>query len=203
MGNKEHWENVFSQKQQNEVSWYQPIPKSSIAFFESSDVPLDAKIIDVGSGDSYFIDYLVEKGYKNIYALDISEHALNKLKNRLGEKAQHVNWVVSDILDFRSDVTFDYWHDRAAFHFLADKNDVNKYIEIANDFISPKGILMVATFSDSGPLKCSGLNIQQYSKTDLENQFSNYFIKIKCIEETHPTPFNTTQNFTFCSFVKK
>ena len=203
MNKKEHWENVFSQKQQNEVSWYQPVPKSSIEFFESNNVPLDANIIDVGSGDSYFIDYLIDKGYKNVYALDISEHALNRLKTRLGEKAKNVHWIVSDILDFKSDVTFDYWHDRAAFHFLADKKDVNKYISITHDYVAPKGKMMVATFSDSGPLKCSGLNIQQYSKTDLENQFANYFDKIKCVNETHPTPFNTSQNFTFCSFMKK
>lgn len=203
MNKKEHWENVFSQKQQNEVSWYQPVPKSSIEFFESNNVPLDANIIDVGSGDSYFIDYLIDKGYKNVFALDISEHALNRLKTRLGEKAKNVYWIVSDILDFKSDVAFDYWHDRAAFHFLADKKDINKYISITHDYVAPKGIMMVATFSDSGPLKCSGLNIQQYSKIDLENQFANYFDKIKCVNETHQTPFSTNQNFTFCSFIKK
>lgn len=203
MNKKEHWENVFSQKQQNEVSWYQPVPKASIEFFESNNIPKDANIIDVGSGDSYFIDYLVDKGYNNIYALDISEHALNRLKTRLGEKANSVHWIVSDVLDFKPSINFDYWHDRAAFHFLSDPNDVNKYISLTSEYIKPNGKMMVATFSDSGPLKCSGINIKQYSKEELANQFSKSFQKIKCIEETHPTPFNTTQNFTFCSFVKK
>ena len=118
MNKKEHWESVFSQKQQTEVSWHQPVPKSSIDFFESNSVPKDATIIDVGSGDSYFIDYLVNNGYQNVYALDISEHALNRLKIRLGDKANRVNWIVSDVLDFKAPVTFDYWHDRAAFHLL-------------------------------------------------------------------------------------
>lgn len=203
MSKKEHWENVFSQKQQNEVSWYQPVPKASIEFFEANNVSKDAKIIDVGSGDSYFIDYLIDKGYKNIYALDISENALNRLKNRLGEKAQSVHWIVSDVLDFKADTHFDYWHDRAAFHFLSDPNDVNKYISITDEYINKNGKMMVATFSDSGPLKCSGINIKQYSKDELAEQFAKLFEKIKCVDETHPTPFNTTQNFTFCSFVKK
>ena len=126
-----------------------------------------------------------------------------RLKIRLGAKADKVHFIVSDILDFKPTVKFDYWHDRAAFHFLADKDEVNKYISITQNYIAPKGKMMVATFSDSGPLKCSGLNIQQYSKSDLENQFANYFDKIKCVEETHPTPFNTSQNFTFCIFIKK
>lgn len=203
MNKKEHWENVFSQKRQDEVSWHQQVPKTSIEFFESSDVPLDANIIDVGSGDSYFIDYLVERGYRNIYALDISEHALNRLKCRLGEKADIVHWIVSDVLDYKSDTRFDYWHDRAVFHFLADSDDVNKYVRLTKNCINPAGKMMVATFSESGPLKCSGLNIKQYSKSDLENQFSNYFNKIKCMDEIHTTPFDTSQNFTFCSFVKK
>jgi len=100
MNKKEHWESVFSQKQQTEVSWYQPVPKSSIDFFESNSVPKDAAIIDVGSGDSYFIDYLINNGYQNVYALDISEHALARLKTRLGDKANRVHWIVSDVLDF-------------------------------------------------------------------------------------------------------
>jgi 2-polyprenyl-3-methyl-5-hydroxy-6-metoxy-1,4-benzoquinol methylase len=203
MDKKEHWETVFSQKQQNEVSWYQPVPKSSIDFFESNSVPKDATIIDVGSGDSYFIDYLVNNGYQNVYALDISEHALNRLKIRLGDKANRVNWIVSDVLDFKAPVTFDYWHDRAAFHFLSDSNDVDKYVSITTNYIKPNGKMMVATFSDSGPLKCSGINVKQYSKDELANQFSNTFEKIKCVDEVHSTPFNTIQNFTNCSFKKK
>ena len=203
MNKKEHWESVFSQKQQTEVSWHQPVPKSSIDFFESNSVPKDATIIDVGSGDSYFIDYLVNNGYQNVYALDIPEHALNRLKIRLGDKANRVNWIVSDVLDFKTPVTFDYWHDRAAFHFLSDSNDVDKYVSITTNYIKPNGKMMLATFSDSGPLKCSGINVKQYSKDELANQFSNTFEKIKCVDEVHPTPFNTTQNFTYCSFKKK
>jgi len=202
MGKKQHWENVFATKQQNEVSWYQPVPKSSIEFIQSNKISKQANIIDVGSGDSYFIDYLIEHGYENIYALDISENALLRLKNRLGEKANNVKWIVSDVLDFKSDVKFDYWHDRAAFHFLSETTDVDKYISITKDYISPHGKMMVATFSDSGPLKCSGLNIKQYSKSDLEKQFSKVFNKIECLEEVHLTPFNIHQNFTYCLFEK-
>lgn len=203
MNRREHWENVFSRKQEDEVSWYQPLPKSSIEFFESHELPFDANIIDVGSGDSYFIDYLVDRGYKNIYALDISEHALSRLRIRLGKRGNTVQWIVSDILNFKTDIKFDYWHDRAAFHFLSDTTDIDKYIQISSTYINADGKLMIATFSESGPEKCSGLNVKHYSKAELEHQFENYFHKIKCENEVHQTPFNTKQHFTFCSFLKK
>ncbi len=203
MDKKQHWETVFASKQQNEVSWFQPVPNSSIEFLESYNISKKSNIIDVGSGDSFFIDYLVENGYENIYSLDISENALLRLKNRLGSKSDKVNWIVSDVLDLSANVQFDYWHDRAAFHFLSDPDDVNKYISITKDYISTNGKMMVATFSDSGPLKCSGLNIKQYSKDELNNKFSQFYTKIKCVDETHITPFNTNQNFTYCSFKKK
>ena len=114
------------------------------------------------------IDYLVDNGYENIYALDISENALTRLKSRLGEKANSVHWIVSDVLDLKAETHFDYWHDRAAFHFLSDPQDVDRYISITDEYINRNGKMMVATFSDSGPLKCSGINIRKYSN-DLEN----------------------------------
>ncbi len=200
MDKKQHWENVFANKKQNEVSWYEALPKTSIDLFESQNISKDSHVIDVGSGDSYFIDYLVNNGYKNVYALDISKNALDRLKERLGNKADQVNFIVSDILDLKITIQFDYWHDRAVFHFLTNMNDVAKYIAIANDSIAANGKLVIGTFAETGPMKCSGLGIKQYSKESLEKVFSGNFQKINCVNETHVTPFNTNQNFTFCSF---
>jgi cyclopropane fatty-acyl-phospholipid synthase-like methyltransferase len=203
MDKKQHWENVFANKQQNEVSWYQPTPQTSIAFFELQHLPLSASIIDIGSGDSYFIDYLIDKGYENIYALDISENALNRLKKRLGEKSEKVKWIVSDILEFETLAKFDYWHDRAVFHFLTNDHDTQKYIGIVNNVVAQNGKMMIATFSKSGPLKCSALPIKQYNVVDLCNVFSEHFSCISSKLVVHETPFNTNQDFTFCTFQKK
>lgn len=200
---KEHWEKIYSSKTQQEFSWYEPTPIQSIKFFEKFKLPKDAKIIDIGAGDSYFVDYLLDKGYINIYVLDISAKAIERAKMRLGDKAKKINWIVADIVDFQSDIKFDFWHDRAAFHFLTAQPQIEKYLNNANTYIDNKRYLLVGTFSNSGPLKCSGLEVKQYSKTDLANEFALYFKKIKCVDETHVTPFNTNQNFTFCSFQKK
>ena len=201
--NKEHWENIFANKQETEVSWFQPYPKTSIEFVELFKLPLDANIIDIGGGDSHFVDALLEKNYKNIWVLDISENALIRAKKRLGEKANKVNWVVSDIVDFTPTVTFDFWHDRAAFHFLTTEENINKYIEIAEKAIKVNGILILGTFSETGPMKCSGLEIKQYSEASMSVKFEQFFERIRCISEEHITQFNTTQNFLFCSFKKK
>jgi ubiquinone/menaquinone biosynthesis C-methylase UbiE len=200
---KEHWENVFANKQETEVSWFQPYPKTSIEFVKLFDLPLDANIIDIGGGDSHFVDALLEEGYKNIWVLDISENALSRAKKRLGDNANKVNWVVSDIIDFIPPVEFDFWHDRAAFHFLTAEENMNKYVAIAERGIKARGVLILGTFSETGPTKCSGLEIKQYSETSMSSRFELSFDRVKCITEEHQTPFNSIQNFLFCSFKKK
>lgn len=203
MDNKQHWENVFTTKASNEVSWFQEYPKTSIEFLELFKLPLTANIIDIGGGDSNLVDTLLGKGYKNIWVLDISEAALERAKNRLGEKASLVHWIVTDVTEFEPPVQYDFWHDRAAFHFLTSNDAINKYVAIAEEAISDKGYLVLGTFSENGPEKCSGLQIQQYNEASMSARFEIAFYRIKCITEDHTTPFNTVQNFLFCSFQKK
>jgi cyclopropane fatty-acyl-phospholipid synthase-like methyltransferase len=198
---KEHWENVFSTKQANEVSWTQEIPKTSLEFIHSFNLTKTAKIIDIGGGDSKLVDFLLDEGFEDISVLDISEKALERAKQRLGKKAEKVKWIATDITEFNPVENYDLWHDRAAFHFLTMPEQIKTYLAIANNAI--KGNLVIGTFSENGPEKCSGLQIKQYTEEELQNQIASGFQKIKCITEDHITPFNTKQNFLFCSFKKK
>ena len=198
--NKEHWEKIFISNKENEVSWFQEYPKTSVEFFDLFKLPLDANIIDIGGGDSHLVDVFIEKWYKNIYVLDISVNAIEKTQKRLGANADKVHWIVSDILDFKPSVKFDFWHDRAAFHFLTSEEHINKYVAIAEESINKGGYLILGTFSESGPDKCSGLEIRQYNAAGMSARFEKSFERIKCIEVQHATPFNTIQNFLFCSF---
>ena len=202
MSKKEHWENVFSNKQENEVSWYQPVPKTSLTFIENLKLSKDAKIIDIGGGDSYLIDALLEKGYTNLFLLDISEQAIIRIKKRLGTKASKVTFIVSDILDFVPLTNFDVWHDRASFHFLTEPHDIEKYKVIVSKALKTKGKLILGTFSDQGPKKCSGLDITQYNEASITQLFKSDFEKTACVIEDHQTPFDSIQNFIFCSFIK-
>lgn len=200
---KEHWENIYRSKSEDEVSWFQPYPKTSIEFIELFKLPVTANIIDIGGGDSHFVDALLEKGYQNIWVLDISEKAIERARKRLGDKSSKVHWVVSDITDFEPPVQFDFWHDRAAFHFITTEDKIYKYVSIAEDAIKKDGYLILGTFSEKGPSKCSGLEIKQYSEASMSARFEIAFDRIKCIEVNHTTPFNTIQNFVFCSFKRK
>jgi SAM-dependent methyltransferase len=199
---KQHWDNVYNSKAENEVSWFQPYPKTSMEFVELFNLSLEANIIDIGGGDSHFVDALLDKGYQNIYVLDISTNAIERAKQRLGDRASKVYWIVSDIIDFEPPIKFDFWHDRAAFHFLTSEEKIDKYVSIAENSIKPNGYLILGTFSENGPEKCSGLDIKQYSASSMSNRFERSFKRIKCITEEHQTPFNTTQAFLFCSFQK-
>ena len=198
---KQHWESVYENKSPNEVSWTQEVPKTSLDFIASFGLDKQAKIIDIGGGDSKLVDYLLEQGYENISVLDISAKALERAKARLGTKAEKVNWIESDIADFSPKITYDVWHDRAAFHFLTTPEQISKYKDIVQKCVT--GFLTIGTFSENGPKKCSGLDIKQYNENSLSEVFNNSFDKIRCITEDHITPFDTTQNFVFCSFKKK
>jgi SAM-dependent methyltransferase len=200
---KEHWDNVFSTKAEKEVSWFQEYPTTSVEFLELFDLPLTANIIDVGAGESHFIDILLERGYQNLWVLDISAKAIENLQKRLGDKAAKVHFVVSDVTDFQPPVQFDFWHDRAAFHFLTTDDKISRYVDLVEDAIKENGYLILGTFSEQGPTKCSGLEIKQYSEASMSARFEINFERIKCIQEDHTTPFNTVQNFVFCSFQRK
>ncbi len=198
---KDHWEKVYETKSPEQVSWTQKVPQTSLDFIHSFNLAKTSKIIDIGGGDSKLVDYLLDEGFENITVLDISAIALEKAKQRLGKKAEKVNWVISDITMFQPDETYDLWHDRATFHFLTTNELVIKYMDIARKAVS--GYLTIGTFSDKGPGKCSGLFIKQYTEETLVTAFQNGFEKIRCITEDHVTPFNTKQNFLFCCFKRQ
>lgn len=199
---KKHWEEIYQTKQQSEVSWYQPTPLISLSYFEQFKIPKEAKIIDVGGGDSFLVDNLLDKGYKDITVLDISSASLERAKIRLGENCAKIKWIVADAANFNPTETYDFWHDRAAFHFLTQEEEIKRYINTVQKNIKPSGILVIGTFSELGPEKCSGIKIKQYSEASMTDRLKEFFEKIECKTVEHLTPSDTIQQFVFCSFRK-
>lgn len=197
---KKHWENVYQNKTPEQVSWTQKFPKTSLDLIAQFDVDLSGKIIDVGGGDSHLVDFLIDEGYENISVLDISSKAIERAKDRLGDKGQNIHWITSNILDFMPETRYDVWHDRAAFHFLTSKKDIESYVKIVSQFANH---IVLGTFSKNGPLKCSGLPISQYNAEDLQALLKSDFELVSSHYEDHTTPFDTQQNFLFCSFRRK
>jgi 2-polyprenyl-3-methyl-5-hydroxy-6-metoxy-1,4-benzoquinol methylase len=200
---KEHWEDVWTRKKSNEVSWYQQHPKTSLDLILSINPSKDVHIIDVGGGDSILVDKLLELDFKNITVLDISANALKKAKERLGRKADIVNWIESDIRKFDSEEKYDIWHDRALLHFLTSENDIQNYRELIRKHVKRGGHLIISCFSTKGPKMCSGLDAMQYSEESIKKLFSEEFEHIKSFEEEHMTPRQTSQIFIYNIFRKK
>jgi len=197
---KNHWETVYETKNPDEVSWTQKVPQISLDFIRSFGLDKASKIIDVGGGDSKLVDFLLDEEFENITVLDISGKAIERTKERLGDRAQKVKWIESDITEFEPQETYDIWHDRAAFHFLTSPEQIQTYVDLTQKTVA--GYLILGTFSKNGPKKCSGLDIKQYNEEQMETVF-NHFEKLECRAEEHTTPFGTTQNFVFCSFKRK
>lgn len=196
---KSHWEKVYTDKSPQDVSWTQDKPALSLELIRHAGYGKDARIIDIGGGDSRLADWLLEDGYTQITVLDISAVALEKAKARLGEKSRLVNWIVSDINAFDGG-EYDIWHDRAAFHFLTSPEQINRYVETAGRSVS--GALIIGTFSENGPEKCSGLPVTRYTTEKMTATFSPHFRNNGCQTFLHETPFGTTQDFRFCTFTK-
>jgi len=200
---KTHWENLYKSKQLHELGWYQSKPETSLDFVDQFNLPKDVKIIDIGGGDSYFVDHLIELGYGDITVLDISHTALEKAKKRLGAQSSTVKWIVGDASTYKHSEKYDFWHDRAAFHFLLEEDEIERYIDNVRHCIKPGGVLIIGTFSEQGPRRCSGLEIKQYSEKTLNEKLEESFEKVKCLPVDHTTPQGNIQKFIFCSFRKK
>ena len=198
---KNHWEKIYAEKSPAQVSWTQKEPSTSIDFVKTTSLPMDAPIIDVGGGESHLVDRLIELGYSDITVLDISKNALERCQQRLGKKAEKVEWIVADITQFQPSRSYALWHDRAVFHFLTQKKEIEAYKRLVTNYLNHS--LILSTFSLKGPLKCSGLPIQQYDSARLASLFAPQFELVHHQEEIHHTPFSTTQAFIYTHFKSK
>lgn len=200
---KAHWDKIYDSKKTEEVSWFQEIPLISLELIDRLNLPLSVSVIDIGGGDSRLAENLLKRGFQNISVLDISARALEKAKKRLCCLTGNIRWIVGDVTEFEPEVKYDLWHDRAAFHFLNNDKEIKKYALVAARTINENGFMVIGTFSENGPKKCSGLETRQYSIQSVSEVFNDQFELIYHRYDDHKTPLNTLQNFLFCCFRKR
>ena len=194
---KQHWENVYETKDPTKVSWHQGVPAKSMALIRSTEVPVEAPIIDVGGGASTLVDILLNSQYSDITVMDISAAALAKARERLGEAADPVSWIESDVTMFEPMRRYYLWHDRAVLHFLTTGPSVRKYLDVLRTALIPNGHFVLATFGPEGPDSCSGLDVQRYSIERLTDLLQTDF-ELRTYElEDHSTPTGTAQQFLY------
>jgi SAM-dependent methyltransferase len=199
MDAKAHWEHVYQTKGPEQVSWFQPEATLSLELITHLAPSRDARILDVGAGASTLVDGLLTAGYRQLTVLDLSRAALQRAQRRLGALAARVQWLESDLLTAALAASgFDVWHDRAVFHFLTEAADRVRYVEQVRRAVHPGGIVLVATFADDGPRRCSGLDVRGYSPDALHSEFGADFRLIERRREEHVTPQGTVQAFTYC-----
>lgn len=199
MDAKTHWEKIYTTKAPDAVSWYRTHLETSLALIERAAEAHSVSIIDVGGGESTLVDDLLLRGYKNITVLDISQAAIDLTKRRLGSAAEQVHWLVGDITKIELEpLAYDFWHDRAVFHFLTTREQRIAYIKQVARSVKPGGHIIVSTFGPEGPTKCSGLEVMRYDADSLHSEFGPRFRLIESSEEMHHTPFGISQQFLYC-----
>lgn len=200
---RSHWEDVYGSKGHTEVSWYQEVPDKSLALINATGVSTEDAIIDIGGGASTLVDHLLEAGYADVTVLDLAATAFDQARERLGEQAGMVNWVVSDVTQFEPERQYRLWHDRAVLHFLTAASDRARYVEVLKDALVPGGHAVIATFGPDGPLKCSGLEIRRYSVSMLEELLGPEFEVQSHELENHQTPMGSTQQFLYSCWTRR
>ena len=202
-GQQEHWDNVYGTRRYSEVSWYQDEPSVSLEFLEATGIATSDSIIDVGGGASTLVDRLIERGYENVSVLDISDTALDQARERLGDAADGVTWIIDDVTQFLPPQTYHAWHDRAVLHFLVDESSRARYMDGLKRALSPGGHLVLATFGPDGPTRCSGLPVRRYTVDMLRDLLGPTFELCSHRMDSHRTPAGATQEFLYTRWVRR
>jgi 2-polyprenyl-3-methyl-5-hydroxy-6-metoxy-1,4-benzoquinol methylase len=195
-----HWENVYTTKDEKEVSWFEESPAISLALIVSTGINTGSTIIDIGGGASRLVDALIDEGFEAVTVLDLSEKAITIAKARLGALGTRVQWVAADVTKWEPSETYDVWHDRAAFHFLTEPKDRVAYAERVHSAVRPGGYVIIGTFAPDGPERCSGLQIVRHDAASLSEMLGSEFDLIESRPHSHRTPTGATQRFQFSRF---
>jgi len=199
MSTHEHWNAIHRQKGPEGVSWYRPHLDRSLKFIDGAGLSPGAAILDVGGGASTLVDDLLGRGYQNVTVLDLSERAIEQAKARLGARAGAVTWLVGDVTRMELvERHYDFWHDRAVFHFLTEDDARRRYVSAVRHALKPNGHIVLATFGPSAPEHCSGLPVVRYSADGIHAQFGREFRKAGSDKESHHTPWGSEQEFVYC-----
>ncbi len=202
MSNTDHWNEVYSKKEEAELSWHQDDPSVALDLMKMAALTVRSSVIDIGAGTSRLMDLLLDLGLSDLSALDLSESALAVARVRLGARENSVKWIVADITRWEPTQTYDIWHDRAVFHFLVKPDDRDAYIQRLSRSVIPGGHAIIATFALDGPEKCSGLPVARYSPTSLAETLGSVFSLVTHQFHLHHTPWGSQQSFQYSLFRK-
>lgn len=198
-----HWQKVYSTKPVDRLGWYRLRLDTSLQWIMALDLPRDVPLIDVGCGASTLVDDLLAAGFSAITALDLSENALGILRERLGDKAEAVEWIEADVTSAVLPASqYQLWHDRAALHFLIGPGERARYRQQLETSLRPDGHVIIGVFAPEAPPRCSGLPVHRYALNDLLDFMGDGFELVQHANELHITPGGVEQAYLYCHFTK-
>lgn len=200
---QEHWDEVYRAKAEKELSWFEEHPAVSLDLIRAAGINREDPIIDIGGGESRLVDVLLDAGFSAVTVLDISEHALEAAKARLGPRAEKVTWIVADVTAWEPAQAYALWHDRAAFHFLTSAASREAYAARAAKAVRPGGYVIIGTFAPEGPERCSGLPVQRHDAASLGAVLGGGFALVLSRRHAHRTPAGKIQQFQFSLFRRR
>lgn len=203
---KAHWNSAY-EKDDNQLGWFESNPENTLKLITKCHLNKDATILNVGAGTTTLIDSLLDLGYKNIIANDLSDLALQKLKNRI-KKSHHydLNCITDDLtnpseLQHLKDI--DLWIDRAVLHFFLKDEEQKAYFNLLNKLISKDGFVLIAVFARDGAEKCCGLDLKRYNVEMLQHQLGASFKLIDSFNCTFINPFGGERPYIYTIFQRQ
>ena len=195
-----HWNKVYADKHETEVSWFQETPDVSLDLIATAEATPEHAIIDIGGGASRLVDALLARAFQRVTVLDLSHIGLERAQDRLGEAARTVTWLVADATTWEPPQTYDIWHDRAVFHFLNEEKEQQAYLDRLRRSLSIGGRVIFGTFAPEGPEKCSGLPVTRHDSASLSRLLGPAFTLTDNRRHDHQTPWGSRQAFQFSTF---
>lgn len=196
-----HWDDIFLNTEDSKLGWYEKDTSQTLILLNQIPEWRKSKIFLPGAGTSILIEELLSNGVKLVLN-DISIEALNRVKNRLGNKYNEISWNCQDIAQPIQDSirNIDIWIDRAVLHFLTDENDINGYFENIKSIVKVGGHVIFAEFSKTGASKCAGLTLHRYSIEELSEKMGTSFKVISYFEYIYINPFGDQRPYVYALF---
>ena len=204
---KEHWERIYQKTAFDRLGWFEARSEPSLQLIEKCTLPKDATILNVGTGATTLVDDLLNLGFSNLIANDISSQALEEIQLRLGpERSKMVHWLVDDLTrpnELKALKQVDLWHDRAVLHFFNEPEEQNTYFNLIRKLVKISGYVIIAAFNLNGAPKCSGLPVFRYDAQMLQEKLGESFHLKETFDYTYTMPSGDTREYVYTLFQRK
>ena len=203
MNYKEHWNKAYERVSADQLGWYEKDVSPTMQLIKKAGIGPNSRLLSVGAGSTTLIDTLLEHGYDNLLATDISDVALQGLQTRIGNLHNKVEWIVDDLTNatLLNDIQpVDLWIDRAVLHFFVEEDDQKKYFRLLRNLVHKYGYVILAEFNLDSADKCSGLPVHRYNTEMLQNKLGENFNLITNFDYDYTMPSGDSRTYVYTLF---